>query len=117
MQHRLQSTIFVYQVFVYTLSLNESNCNKANDKVQCEIVVVIIFVRRFLVILDLVPLLNSFQVLRQVNLLSTRVTVVVFRILIILEQGVLWALPNIVLGSMVIVPVWLVVYLFRPPRG
>ncbi len=34
-----------------------------------------------------------------------------------LEQGVQWALPNIVLGSMVIVPVWLVVYLFRPPRG
>lgn len=34
-----------------------------------------------------------------------------------LEQGIQWALPNIVLGSMVIVPVWLVVYLFRPPRG
>ncbi|MEO0329555.1 MAG: DUF6460 domain-containing protein [Pseudomonadota bacterium] len=34
-----------------------------------------------------------------------------------LEEGVRWALPNIILGSMVIVPVWLVVYLFRPPRG
>ena len=34
-----------------------------------------------------------------------------------LEKGVQWALPNIVLGSIVIVPVWLVVYLFRPPRG
>lgn len=28
-----------------------------------------------------------------------------------------WAVPNIVLGSLVIVPVWLVVFLFRPPRG
>ena len=34
-----------------------------------------------------------------------------------LQDGVRWAVPNIVLGSMVIVPVWLVVYLFRPPRG
>ncbi len=28
-----------------------------------------------------------------------------------------WAVPNIVLGSLVIVPVWLVVFLFKPPRG
>ncbi len=34
-----------------------------------------------------------------------------------LERGVTWAVPNIVLGSMVIVPVWLVIYLLRPPRG
>ncbi len=34
-----------------------------------------------------------------------------------LEVGFRWALPNVILGSMVIVPVWLVVYLFRPPRG
>ncbi|MCB1427732.1 MAG: hypothetical protein KDJ66_01240 [Nitratireductor sp.] len=34
-----------------------------------------------------------------------------------LTRGVVWAVPNIVLGSMVIVPVWLVVFLFRPPRG
>lgn len=34
-----------------------------------------------------------------------------------LERGFRWAMPNIILGSMVIVPVWLVVYLFRPPRG
>jgi hypothetical protein len=33
-----------------------------------------------------------------------------------LEAGMRWALPNIILGSMVIIPVWLVVYLFRPPR-
>lgn len=33
------------------------------------------------------------------------------------ERGVVWALPNIVLGSMVIVPIWFVIYLLRPPRG
>jgi len=34
-----------------------------------------------------------------------------------MERGLKWAIPNVILGSMVIVPVWLVVYLFRPPRG
>ena len=31
------------------------------------------------------------------------------------RQAVSWALPNIALGSLIIVPVWLVVFLFRPP--
>lgn len=35
----------------------------------------------------------------------------------LLSRGAEWALPNLVLGSMVIVPVWLVVMLLRPPRG
>lgn len=26
-----------------------------------------------------------------------------------------WALPNVLLGSLVIVPIWFLVYLFRPP--
>jgi hypothetical protein len=26
-----------------------------------------------------------------------------------------WALPNLLLGSLVILPVWFVIYLFRPP--
>ena len=38
-------------------------------------------------------------------------------VLELLERGVSWAVPNIVLGSMVIVPVWLVIFLLRPPRG
>lgn len=33
------------------------------------------------------------------------------------RQGIAWALPNVLLGALVIVPVWFVVYLFRPPRG
>lgn len=39
------------------------------------------------------------------------------RVLELLQRGAEWAVPNIVLGSMVIVPIWLVMYLFRPPRG
>jgi hypothetical protein len=31
------------------------------------------------------------------------------------RQGVAWAGPNILLGAMIILPVWFVIYLFRPP--
>jgi Family of unknown function (DUF6460) len=31
------------------------------------------------------------------------------------RQGLAWALPNLILGSLVIVPVWFLFYLFRPP--
>ena len=31
------------------------------------------------------------------------------------RRGVAWALPNVLLGSLVIVPIWFLVYLFRPP--
>lgn len=26
-----------------------------------------------------------------------------------------WAVPNMILGAFIVVPVWLVIYLFRPP--
>jgi len=39
------------------------------------------------------------------------------KVISLLEKGFQWAIPNIILGSMVIIPIWLVVYLFRPPRG
>ncbi|WP_299866259.1 DUF6460 domain-containing protein [uncultured Hoeflea sp.] len=39
------------------------------------------------------------------------------RIFSLLQEGAAWAIPNIVLGSMVIVPIWLVTYLLRPPRN
>lgn len=32
-----------------------------------------------------------------------------------MRQGLDWALPNVMLGAMVIVPVWFLIYLFRPP--
>jgi hypothetical protein len=31
------------------------------------------------------------------------------------QKGVAWALPNMLLGSMVIIPMWLLVALLRPP--
>jgi len=33
------------------------------------------------------------------------------------RRGVDWALPNLVVGALVIVPVWFVIYFFRPPRS
>ena len=33
------------------------------------------------------------------------------------RRGVAWALPNLLLGALVIVPVWFLLYLFRPPRS
>jgi hypothetical protein len=32
------------------------------------------------------------------------------------RRGFAWALPNLLLGALVIVPVWFLLYLFRPPR-
>ena len=37
------------------------------------------------------------------------------RVLELLQRGVTWALPNLLLGSMVIIPIWFLIYLFRPP--
>ncbi len=31
------------------------------------------------------------------------------------RHAVAWALPNLLLGSLVIVPIWFLAYLFRPP--
>lgn len=35
----------------------------------------------------------------------------------LLQKGVEWAIPNIVLGSMIIIPLWIVSYMLRPPRS
>lgn len=37
--------------------------------------------------------------------------------LVLARQGMEWALPNVMLGSLVILPLWFVVYILRPPRG
>jgi hypothetical protein len=37
------------------------------------------------------------------------------RLIDLARQGITWALPNLLLGSLIIVPVWLLIYLFRPP--
>ena len=33
----------------------------------------------------------------------------------VMRQSIAWALPNVLLGALVIVPVWALAYLFRPP--
>jgi hypothetical protein len=50
------------------------------------------------------------QVLRDIGLTPER-------IMAMLQTGITWALPHLILGSMVIVPVWVIIYLFRPPRS
>lgn len=54
--------------------------------------------------------LSAEQILLEVGLTPDRVVKIA-------EEGMRWAAPNIVLGSIVVVPVWLVIYLFRPPRA
>ena len=33
------------------------------------------------------------------------------------RRGLAWALPNVALGALVILPIWFLAYLFRPPGG
>jgi hypothetical protein len=37
------------------------------------------------------------------------------RLIELAERAASWALPNLLLGSLVIVPIWFLLYLFRPP--
>jgi hypothetical protein len=37
------------------------------------------------------------------------------RIMDLARQGLTWVLPNLLTGLLVIVPVWFLIYLFRPP--
>jgi hypothetical protein len=39
------------------------------------------------------------------------------RVLELARQGLTWALPHLLLGSLVIVPLWFLFHLFRPPRA
>ena len=34
-----------------------------------------------------------------------------------LETAVIWSIPRIVLGAVIIVPAWLIIYIFMPPRA
>lgn len=36
---------------------------------------------------------------------------------IYLQLFIDWAVPNIVLGAFIVVPVWLLIYIVRPPRA
>jgi hypothetical protein len=39
------------------------------------------------------------------------------RVMALASDGLAWALPNIMLGAFIILPVWFVVALLRPPRA
>ena len=34
----------------------------------------------------------------------------------LVRRGLAWAMPNILLGSLIIVPLWFIAFLLRPPR-
>jgi hypothetical protein len=48
-------------------------------------------------------------------ILRTVVKVSAERIEDFARRGIAWAWPNVLLGALVIVPVWFLAYLFRPP--
>jgi len=52
--------------------------------------------------------ISADQVLKDIGLTPERLAELA-------RHALSWALPNVLLGSMIIVPVWLVVLLFRPP--
>ena len=33
----------------------------------------------------------------------------------LVRRGLAWAMPNLLLGALIIVPVWFIAFLFRPP--
>jgi hypothetical protein len=48
------------------------------------------------------------QLIREFGLTTERVEDIA-------RRGLAWALPNVMLGALVILPVWFLIYLFRPP--
>ncbi|CAN7168591.1 DUF6460 domain-containing protein [Neorhizobium sp. LjRoot104] len=34
-----------------------------------------------------------------------------------LENAYVWSVPRIVLGAVIVLPAWLLIYIFLPPRG
>lgn len=39
------------------------------------------------------------------------------RIMNVARRGFNWAIPHLILGALITVPIWLVMFLLRPPRG
>jgi len=52
--------------------------------------------------------ITSDELMKAAGLSSDRVTELA-------RTGFAWALPNLALGAAVIVPIWFLLYLFRPP--
>lgn len=39
------------------------------------------------------------------------------RIMNVARRGFNWAIPHIILGALITIPIWFVMFLLRPPRG
>jgi hypothetical protein len=50
-----------------------------------------------------------------IEALSTELGISPERISELIRQGVAWALPNLVLGLVVIIPLWFLLFILRPP--
>jgi hypothetical protein len=37
-------------------------------------------------------------------------------IMTIFREGIDWALPHFILGALVLIPIWVVIFLLKPPR-
>ncbi len=54
--------------------------------------------------------MDAAQILQRIGLTPDEIVAAI-------RRGVAWATPNIILGSFVIVPLWCLAYILRPPRG
>lgn len=36
-------------------------------------------------------------------------------ILAFVQDGISWALPNFILGALVLIPIWIIIFLLKPP--
>ncbi|MFZ3035563.1 MAG: DUF6460 domain-containing protein [Parvibaculum sp.] len=58
--------------------------------------------------------LNEFNISTEVVLSDMGVTPA--HIMLVLHEGVDWALPHFILGALVLIPIWLIIFLLKPPR-
>ena len=58
--------------------------------------------------------LNAFDISSQEVLREIGVTP--DAIIRFVQDGIDWALPNFLLGAMVLVPIWVVIFLLKPPK-
>ena len=61
-----------------------------------------------------VAVLNEFNISTEVVLSDMGVTPA--HIMLVLHEGVDWALPHFILGALVLIPIWLIIFLLKPPR-
>ncbi len=58
--------------------------------------------------------LNEFDI--SANEVLTDIGFTPQHIMAIFREGVDWALPHFLLGALVLIPIWVVIFLLKPPR-